>query len=95
MEDNALPNHDVLGRRILCLADGNLALDTRRIERGRDPENNAIGVELAVEVGPEGDRVLDLGLADLINDRVQFKREVYVCRRAVPGDTRAPSVEGD
>ena len=82
--EDALPHDDVLARDVLCLADADLALDARRVERRRDLDDDVGRAQLGLEHGLDVHRVLDARLADLLNDGLHPEREVDVGRRAVP-----------
>lgn len=83
-EARDLPDDVVLLGLVLGLALGRLLRDLGRVERGRDPDDDVGGEELAAVVGLDGDAVFDLGFPELVDDGVDFEREVDILGGAVP-----------
>jgi len=79
-----LPHNVVLRRLVLGFALGAALCDPGGVERCRDADNNVGGEELGTKVGADTDAILDLGLADLVDDRVYLEGQVDVLGGAVP-----------
>ena len=78
-----LPDNVVLGRLVLGLSLGAPLRDPSSVERCRDADNDVCGEQLGAKVGAHGDAVLDLCLADLVDDGVDLEGEVDVLGGAV------------
>jgi hypothetical protein len=83
LQPRDFPDDHVLPLIPLCLPQSDVNLDAGRVERGRDPEDDAVGVELGVEVCAKVDGVFDFGFGGFGDDRMEAEREVDVCRGAV------------
>jgi hypothetical protein len=92
---DSLPDHDVLRWDVFGLTHGHLAVNVRRIQRGRDTQDDVRGRKLGTERGLYRDGVRDLGRTHLRDGRVRVEsnsvRRTHWWKRQSSSST-APSI---
>lgn len=68
-----LPDNRVLGRNVFCFACGHGACHPYRVERCWDVEHDIVGIQLGWKVGLDQDPVVDLRLANLCHNWMDFE----------------------
>jgi hypothetical protein len=83
-EATNFPNNIVLRRLVLGLALRATLRNSSSVERGRDSDNDVGGKELGAKVGAHANAVLDLCLANLVDNGVDLERKVDILGGPVP-----------